>query len=174
VTGVYFRREDYAGLWRRLLIDLVDVPIVLVASAVVLVGPTMVGLEPSDAPALSLTLLASVWFGYFVLLKGSPYRTAGYVAAGTRIVNLKGERPGYGSLVMRLIFVIGGPLNALVDFFWLTGDMDRQALRDKFASTYVVRIGALPMGTGPIRYRTYTFWGMTYLFREVHRSPSAT
>jgi uncharacterized RDD family membrane protein YckC len=128
-----------------------------------------VGLEPADVPGFYLALLGVVWFGYFVLLKGSPYRTLGYVVAGARIVNLKGERPGLGSLAFRLMFVIVGPMNALLDVLWLTGDVDRQALRDKFASTYVVRKDALPAGTGPVRFGTYTFWGMTFPFREVSR-----
>jgi len=168
--GVYFTREDYAGVWRRLLIDAVDFPLVVALSAVLLAGFAAVGLRPGDSPRLLLLVLASVWFGYFVLLKGSHYRTLGYVVARARIVNLKGDRPGFGSLTLRLIFVIGGPFNALFDVFWLTGDVDRQALRDKFASTYVVRKDALPAGSGPIRFRTCTFWGMTFLFKEVTRS----
>jgi uncharacterized RDD family membrane protein YckC len=166
---VYFRREDYAGLWRRLLIDLVDLPVVLALSAAVLQAPAALGLEAGRAPGLLFALLASAWVGYFVILKGSPYRTLGYVVARARIVNLEGRRPGYGTLALRLAFVIGGPMNGLFDLIWLTGDHDRQALRDKFASTYVVRKDALPTGTGPIRYRTYTFSGMTFLFREVAR-----
>jgi hypothetical protein len=60
-----------------------------------------------------------------------------------------------------------GPLNFLIDLMWLTGDANRQAIRDKFAGTYVVRQDAMPAGTGPILVRTYMFWGMTFLFREV-------
>jgi hypothetical protein len=58
-------------------------------------------------------------------------------------------------------------LNALVDLLWLTGDANRQAVRDKFAGTYVIRLDAAPAGTGPIRIRPYMFWGMTFFFREV-------
>ena len=172
-TGVYFRCEDYAGLWRRLLIDAVDFPLVVVLSAIVLALTAAAGQEPKDEPGSFLALLALIWFGYFVFLKGPPYRTLGYVVAGARIVNLKGERAGFGALALRLMFVIGGPMNALLDVLWLTGDLDRQALRDKFASTYVVRKNAVPAGTGAIRFRTYTFWGMTFLFREVSRSARA-
>jgi uncharacterized RDD family membrane protein YckC len=141
---------------------------------VIVLSGVVLGMVDALAPleqagALNFLLLVLVWFGYFVLLKGSRYRTLGYVVAGTRIVNLGGDRAGYGNLTMRLLFVIGGPMNALFDIFWLTGDKDRQALRDKFAATYVVRQGAVPAGQGPIRVRTYTFWGMTFLFREVAR-----
>jgi len=104
-----------------------------------------------------------------VLLKRSKFRTVGYVVAGAKIVNLKGERPSILSLFGRLLFAFVGPLNALIDLFWLTGDVDRQALRDKFASTYVVKRNAIPAGTGTIVFRTYMFWGMTFLFKEVKR-----
>jgi hypothetical protein len=63
-------------------------------------------------------------------------------------------------------------LNFLFDAFWLTGDENRQALRDKFASTYVISQDALPAGWGRVRYRNYTFWGMTFMFREVDRKPT--
>ena len=169
-TGVYFSPGDYAGLWRRLLIDAVDFPVVLVLSTLVLAAANTLGLQ---FPGSSLLLLVGVWFGYFVVLKGSRYRTPGYVVARARIVNLGGDPPGIGSLTLRLAFVVGGPINAIFDLLWLSGDPDRQALRDKFASTYVVRQAAVPAGTGPIRFRTYTFWGMTFLFREVARVAKA-
>jgi uncharacterized RDD family membrane protein YckC len=172
-TGVYFTRGDYAGFWRRLLIDAVDFPVVVLLSALAFVAVAAVGLRPGDVPGLGLLLLSVVWFGYFVILKGSRYRTLGYVIAKARIVNLRGHRPGLGSLTLRLVFVIGGPMNGIFDLFWMAGDPDSQALRDKFASTYVVLQHAVPAGTGAIRFRTYTFWGMTFLFREVTREAKA-
>jgi uncharacterized RDD family membrane protein YckC len=114
-----------------------------------------------------LLLCGAVWFAYFVLLKRSTFRTLGYRAAGAQIVNLQGGRPTIPSLLARLFFAFVGPLNCLIDLFWLTGDANCQAIRDKFAGTYVVRQHASPAGTGAIVVRTYMFWGMTFLFREV-------
>jgi uncharacterized RDD family membrane protein YckC len=168
--GVYYEREDYASVWRRLLIDAVDIPLALAISIVLLAA---VASEFDDTPGLLFALLAITWFGYFVVLKGSRYRTLGYIVAKARIVNLAGERPGVFSLILRLLFVVGGPLNSLIDLLWLTGDPHRQALRDKFASTYVIRQAAVPVGTGMVRVRTYMFWGMTFLFREVTRAKGA-
>ena len=113
-----------------------------------------------------------VWFGYFVLLKGSRFRTAGYLLAGARIVNMRGERPSRVSLSIRLLFAVFGPVNLLFDLFWIPSDPHRQALRDKFAHTYVVRQEALPAGNGPIGYSQYTILGGSFLFQEV-RIPSA-
>jgi hypothetical protein len=94
-----------------------------------------------------------------------------YVVAGARIVNLRGEQPSILSLVGRLLFALAGPLNFVFDVLWLTGDGDRQAFRDKFASTYVVRRRATPAGVGKIVMRTYMFSGLTFLFKEVRRAP---
>ena len=171
--GVYYALTDYAGLGRRLLIDVVDFFVAVAATAVVLAAASFLAPPLLDVPGFGLGIIVVVWMGYFVFLKASPYRTLGYVLAGARIVNYRGERPGIPRLIGRLMFVIGGPMNFLFDAFWLTGDHNRQALRDKFASTYVVRQHAVPAGVGRVRYRNYTFWGMTFIFREVERSARA-
>ena len=165
-TGVYYDRKDYAGVARRLLIDLIDVPVALILS--VLVGSAASTLMPgAEQGPIVLLLFGAVWFAYFVLLKRSRFRTLGYMALGAKIVSLKGGQPGILSLLGRLLFAFAGPLNFLIDLFWLTGDPNRQAIRDKLAGTYVIRLHATPAGSGPIMIRTYMFWGMTFLFREV-------
>lgn len=55
----------------------------------------------------------------------------------------------------------------LIDVIWLTNDERRQALRDKFAHTYVIRSGAVPLGHGAIVYTPYTILGTNFLFAEV-------
>ena len=167
--GVYYALADYAGLTRRLFIDLVDFVVAVAATAALLGAASSFAPRLMEVPGFGLGVIAAVWLGYFVFLKASRYRTLGYVLGGARIVNYRGERPGIPRLVGRLVFVLGGPLNFLMDAFWLTGDDNRQALRDKFASTYVIRHTAVPAGWGRLRYRTYTFWGMTFIFREVER-----
>ena len=166
-TGVYYHPKDYLGVGRRLLIDLIDVPVALALSALV-VGAAWTAVPAlEDSPAIVLLLCGFVWFSYFVLLKRSRFRTLGYKALGAQIVNLAGGRPSVLSLLGRLFFSFVGPLNFLIDLFWLTGDPNRQAIRDKFAGTYVVKRHATPAGAGVIVLRTYMFWGMTFLFREV-------
>jgi uncharacterized RDD family membrane protein YckC len=124
--------------------------------------------SPGDAiGGIALLIFAAVWFVYFVLLKRSRIGTVGYALAGARIVNLRGERPGIAALTVRLLFVVAGPLNFLVDLLWISSDQNRQALRDKFAHTYVIRATAIPIGTGRVVYRTYTVFGATMLFQEV-------
>jgi uncharacterized RDD family membrane protein YckC len=173
--GVYYPLEDYITLPRRLLIDLIDGPVVVLVSAAALVLLRLSAPTAAESRDVVLPLLACIWVGYFVILKRSRLRTPGYRVAGARITNLKGEAPSIGSLVARLLFALGGPLNLLIDVSWIAGDPNRQALRDKFAATYVVRLRAQPAGTGAIVRRTYTVWGATFLFQEVtrDRAPSS-
>ena len=166
-TGVYYHVKDYVGVTRRLLIDLIDVPVAVTLSALVVVPAWTVLPGVDEHPGVALLICGVVWFAYFVLLKRSTFRTIGYIALGAKIVDLRGGQPSILSLLGRLLFAFVGPLNFLIDLFWLTGDANRQAVRDKFAGTYVARLHATPAGSAPIRVRTYMFWGMTFLFREV-------
>jgi uncharacterized RDD family membrane protein YckC len=166
-AGVYYLRSDYIGTGRRLLIDVVDIIVASTLSLVTSAGSVLL-LSTPDAIALgALITWSAVWFGYFVLLKRSRFRTLGYALTGARIVNLQGKSPSIGSLTLRLLFAIFGPLNLLFDLFWIPSDPARQALRDKFAHTYVVRRRALPAGSGGIRYTPYTILGGSFIFQEV-------
>jgi uncharacterized RDD family membrane protein YckC len=164
--GVFYRHEDYVGVWRRLSIDVVDTLIALGVSLLTTV-PLFLILPADRAAGIALASWSLIWFGYFVLLKRSRFRTLGYIIAGAQVVNLMGERPSILSLVGRLLFVVGGPANFLIDLLWISSDPSRQAIRDKFAHTYVIRKDAKPLGTGRIVYRTYVMMGTTFLFQEV-------
>ncbi len=166
-VGVYFEEKDYAGVGRRLFIDCVDTSAAIVVS--VLLTFLLLAVWPHEE-SFGVVLpigWTAIWFSYFVVLKRSRFRTLGYILGGARIVNLQGERPSILSLLARLLFVVGGPANFLIDLFWIPSDPCRQAIRDKFAHTYVVRKDAVPAGSGTIVYRTYAMLGTTFLFREV-------
>lgn len=164
-TGVYFRREDYASFWVRALVDVIDF-FVLGAFCVGL-AITMLMILPPDRSTVYLILLAFSAAGnlYFVVLKHSR-RTLGYRVGRVKIVGLDGNPPSYNSLVWRWLFGLG-PLNWL-DSIWLINDKHRQALRDKFAGTYVVKTDARPAGEGKIVFRLYYEISLyNFIFREV-------
>ena len=167
MSVVYYRPEDCASVMRRLLIDFVDTGVAVTVSIVLSLFTRTV------SPVYEVAVLAvwitwtTVWVAYFVVLKGSRFRTLGYVVAGARIVDFSGHRPGYLRLLGRLAFVVLGPVNFLIDLCWISSDPSRQALRDKFAHTYVVRANAAPVGTGRIVYPTYMTFGWTLMFAEV-------
>ena len=164
---VIYRVEDHIGTWRRLLIDLVDTIVAsLVSLFLTLIAYAAIS-SPEIAVLVMLLIWTTVWVLYFVVLKGSRFRTLGYVIAGARIVNLQGEQPRYLSLLGRLAFAVLGPSNFLVDLLWVSSDPRRQALRDKVAHTYVIRNNAVPVGNGRLVYLVYSVFAMTLLFAEV-------
>jgi RDD family len=169
--AVYYRTEDYLGVMRRLLIDFVDTGVAAGVSVALTV--LVVVLSPADELTVLLAMIAwaAVWIAYFVVLKGSRFRTLGYLLAGARIVNFSGVRPRRLALLGRLAFTVLGPANFLIDLLWVSSDPSRQALRDKVAHTFVVRNDALPIGTGRIAYPTYMVFGWTLMFAEVQPAP---
>ena len=160
--GFYFRTEDYATISRRLLIDVID----FLTVGVLCAGLTLFlwGSVPND-------VLVWCWFAfffcYFVVLKKSTFGTLGYRVAGVRIVGLDGQPPSLWNLTVRMMFIFLGPVNYLMDLIWLSGDPLKQALRDKFAQTYVVKKRADPIGSGEVVHRQYYFLGCSFLFREI-------
>jgi uncharacterized RDD family membrane protein YckC len=166
-TGVYFERRDYANFWVRLLVDLIDVLVFGVICAL-LALPVILTFPPNKSTFnLLLLICLAVAFSYFVVLKRSRWRTLGYRLCRVRIVGLDGRAPGYPSLTLRLMFGLLGPFNWLLDLAWLSGDPHRQALRDKFANTYVVKRNARPTGQGRIVIRHYDIGIYNLMFREV-------
>ncbi len=164
--GVYFRREDYAGFWLRLLIDLIDALVI----GTVCLAPTI---------AFDLPLMASTWilnlflatcaivvFCYFVVLKRSKIGTVGYLVGRVRILSLDGRPVRLRSLTFRTLFAVLSPLIGF-DSIWIAGDPHRQALRDKLTQTYVVKRNAVPVGTGKVVFGYYEIWGYNFILREV-------
>jgi len=166
--GVVFDFDDYAGVLRRIAVDLIDGTVAILISAALSGLCLMVWSEGSTGRRVGVFLAwFGVWFLYFTVLKRSPLRTLGYRVGGVRIVNLKGERPGLIALTLRLLFAVAGPFNILIDLLWIGNDDRRQALRDKFAATYVVKLTATPAWRGPIRYEYYSILGSNFIFAEV-------
>jgi uncharacterized RDD family membrane protein YckC len=172
--GVYYQTSDYLGAVKRLVIDLVDVFVASAISLAVSLGLALIVADDDQFGLAALLAWLIVWFSYFVLLKRSSFRTLGYIIGKARVVNLQGTTPSIASLLLRLLFTILGPLNFLFDLFWIPSDPCGQALRDKFAHTYVIKRFASPAGSGRIGYTPYTILGASYIFQEVKQSTQGT
>ena len=170
LPAVWFFPSDYVGFWRRLAVELVDSVVIVVV--LVAVTATVVLLDPaeelSDATA---AVLISCWaafiYGYFVVLKHSRFGTVGYRLARVRIVDACGRPPGLGALTLRLSFGLLGPFNVILDMLWIPSDRHKQALRDKFAHTYVIKANAEPAGPARVVFRTHYIMGMSFVFQDV-------
>jgi uncharacterized RDD family membrane protein YckC len=112
-TGVVFKRDDCAGFWVRLLIDLIDIVVAGIA-VVVIAFPLLIILDDDVYLLRALFfLVAAVWLIYFFLLKFFT-RTIGYRLGRVRLVNLQGQPPTLWEVFARALFAAIGPLNLLL------------------------------------------------------------
>ena len=168
--AVYFRREDYASFWRRLLIVIIDATVFLILCVAAALPLAMSEPSAHSWRMPSRLIYAGIAVFYFVILKRSPFRTIGYLIGGVRIVGMDGQTPSYTAMLLRLMFGMLSPLWCF-DLIWLFNDVHRQALRDKFACTYVVKRNAQPLGQGPVVFSSYEILYYQCLFREVVAEP---
>lgn len=163
-TGVYYATEDMAGLGRRVFVLAVDVGLVFLVSVPV-VG---IGLEAGLTPlAVNAAVFLLAW-SYLAGLKVTKLPTLGYRLARVQLVDLQGNRVSLWRSTCRFLFLFL-TLGNCVDLLLLSHDRNRQTLRDKLLGTYVVRRGAVPIGSGPISYPTYFVGGLSFVFSEVAR-----
>jgi len=164
--GVYYASEAYAGLTRRLLVIVVDVAAMLAVAFLVAILYTLAGVDVQQQAAVFwITLFIIAWV-YLALLKQSRIRTIGYRLTGTRIVDLRGQRPSIRRMTLRTLLSILGPFSFPVDLIWISVDSDRRTLRDCFVGTYVIANDAQPVGRGEI-HLTY-FWAFGYTLTYPH------
>jgi uncharacterized RDD family membrane protein YckC len=96
--GVYYRSDDYAGVWLRLFVEAVDFITAFTFSVVGTAFVLLLLLEDDSLRWAILITWATIWFAYFVILKRTKIRTLGYILGGVKIVNLQGAPPGIISL----------------------------------------------------------------------------
>ncbi len=164
--GVYYAANDYIGVLRRIAILAIDFTVLFFLGFIV----EWVTTEPLDDPtdAFFFSHVALVWT-YLTILKPSKVRTVGYWLTGSRIVNLRGQRPSILRMTFRLLLWVFGPFNLLFDLIWAGIEDDRQTLRDRYAGTCVIKNGAEPMGTGEIHLTHYNANGLTLTYPRVSR-----
>ena len=163
-AGVYYAPEDVAGLARRIIVLAVDLVVVALGCV------PIYGLEyEAVLPLAAANLCAFLWaWAYLGALKATRLSTVGYRLGDVRLVDLHGNDVGLWRCTYRFLFLFA-TLGNLVDLVWLSHDPSRQTLRDKLVGTYVIRRGALPLGSGPIVYPTYFAGGLSLVFPEVAR-----
>jgi uncharacterized RDD family membrane protein YckC len=161
--GVYYAASDYVGLGLRIVIAIVDSLILLFAWALLAIAGQLVGL-----PGFFVLLGIVFFWWYEVPLKRSRFRTLGYWLTGSKIVNLRGERPSLFLLTVRALLTWGfGPYYWFFNLFWCGIDDDRQTLADGYAKTCLVKLRAEPIGNGSVQLAWYFAGGMALSYPRV-------
>jgi uncharacterized RDD family membrane protein YckC len=164
--GVYYNKEAFLGTWSRVAIGLIDLGVVGITSAI-FAAIMSVSLPPPTAPALSVIGVLLIGAGYFVFLKRTAFRTIGYRMFQVRVVDFQGNRPSIFQMVNRALFLALGPVNGMIDLLWVSSDDSKQAIRDLWSQTYLVRDSVEPAGRGRIITRRYGIMGFNFVFQEV-------
>jgi uncharacterized RDD family membrane protein YckC len=165
-----YRVEDYAGLLRRVGATAVDLCVLVLVWGTVTVMLHVSGVIEFGRPDVPVAYHAAMLvfaFLYLTWLKKSAVRTPGYWVTGLRIVDLKGQPPSMFLMSLRQAWWALGPVNPLVDLFFMSGDDCRQTLRDKLVGTYVIKKDAQPVGRGRRTIGRIGFMGMMIMYPTV-------
>ncbi len=181
--GVYYETKDYGSLSRRVFAVTVDgIVLILVSLLIAWIWSYFAESPKLDAAVqygwLSIALINPFYFLccpllsyiYMTVVKATKLQTLGYRLTDLRVVNLRGIRPSIFQMTWRFILLALGPIDLIVDLIWLSGDENRQTIRDKIAATYVIRSEAVPIGTGIIVRKNYFLLGWSWIFQEVEKS----
>lgn len=169
-----YRREDYVGTIRHLVIIAVDLAVILFVVLPLGLIPAFVAESLSirtDAFLFGGPLLL-IWL-YLTVLKPSRIRSPGYWITGSKIVTIYGKKPSTIRMTIRLaatFFWFSAPLGTfLVDFMWPTVDGERQMLRDLYCGTRIIRYRATPIAQGKIVYSCYTAMDYSLMYSSVQK-----
>jgi uncharacterized RDD family membrane protein YckC len=149
---------EVGGFWRRVAAVLVDAAILAVTAGPlqwaladvaeetpILAGKTalesLLRMFELDAWAVlrrlsPLIVMSSVYLGLFWGLSG---RTPGQKLLALRVVDVHGRRPGAPRILVRVLATFLGLVPGALGWLWAAFDLEKRALHDRIAGTYVVR-----------------------------------
>jgi len=174
-TGPFvYRREDYVGTIRHLVIIAVDLAVIVFVVLPLGMIPAVVAesLSIRSDAFLFVGPLLLTWL-YLTVLKPSRIRSPGYWVTGSKIVTIYGEKPSTLRMTIRLAATFlwfSLPLGIfLVDVMWPTVDGERQMLRDLYCGTRIIRHRATPIAQGRIVQTFYTAMGYSLMYASVQK-----
>lgn len=135
--------RKFAGFWVRFAAALIDGVIFGISTSVVgfLLGLIFGQKLLQSLSGISYILSFFLQIGYYVLFQASAGQTLGKKAMRIKVVNEKGSTPSIGVFFLREI--IGKLVSAIIlmiGYFMVIWDGKKQALHDKIAGTYVIRV----------------------------------
>jgi len=147
---------EYAGFGVRLLAWLVDLLVLLFLSFIIalisgffiaflLIYVSIVSANSSIVTFLSDFISGFIGFSvnllYFTLFWSSKFQgTPGKILLGLKIVDANGNKISYSTALIRYISTFISSLLLGIGYLWIIFDGKKQALHDKLASTYVIKV----------------------------------
>jgi uncharacterized RDD family membrane protein YckC len=147
---------EYAGFGIRLLAWLIDFLVLLFLSfiialisgfliAFILIYVSIVSADSSIVTSLSNFISGFIGFSvnllYFTLFWSSKFQgTPGKILLGLKIVDANGNKISYSTALIRYISTFISSLLLGIGYLLIIFDGKKQALHDKFASTYVIKV----------------------------------
>ena len=130
--------KNYAGVGTRFIALLIDAIILWVVQVII---SMVLSQLLRDNVGLTLLINLAISVGYFVVYQESQGQTLGKKVMKIKVVDAQGKKPTMMTFFLREIigkFVSGIILGiGYLMAFW---DGNKQALHDKIASTYVVKV----------------------------------
>jgi len=147
---------EYAGFGIRLLAWLIDFLVLLFLSFIIalisgffiaflLIYVSIVSADSSIVRFLSDFIGGFIGFSvtllYFTLFWSSKFQgTPGKIVLGLKIVDVNGNKISYSTALIRYISTFISSLLLGIGYLLIIFDGKKQALHDKFASTYVIKV----------------------------------
>jgi len=147
---------EYAGFGIRLLAWLIDSLVLLFLSFIIVLFSSFfigfiiiyVSVVPQHSSIVKLLssfigvfIGFSVNLSYFILYWSSKFQgTPGKILLGLKIVDANGNKISYSTALIRYISTIISSLLLGIGYLLIIFDGRKQALHDKFASTYVIKV----------------------------------
>jgi uncharacterized RDD family membrane protein YckC len=165
--AVVFARTDHASFGIRFLAGTIDLLVSGTVWLLLLLGASRFLFNGNTSMWTIVVTGLVVWSLYSVMLKHMGSNTIGYLLLGLRVVSFSGARPKLWVIVVRSLLGLFSPVNLLIDGMWLSGDPQRQALRDRVVGTYIIKGAAKPIGQGVICYVAIFAMGISIFGAEV-------
>ena len=127
---------NYVGFWRRFAAALLDG--LILGTVTFLLGPILRGVTGS---VLLNIISLVIWIGYVVFYQSQMGQTLGKKVMGIKVVDANGQKPSAITFFLR--DVVGKLVSGIIlgiGYLFVIWDSKKQALHDKIASTYVVRV----------------------------------
>ena len=130
---------QFVGFGRSFIAALIDGIIITVFSFLVGIVLGLAGANAQGALSYAVGLLLGI--GYYVFYQSSAGQTLGKKVLGIKVVDAQGNKPTAITFFLREI--IGKAVSGIIlgiGYLMVLWDGKKQALHDKIASTYVVRV----------------------------------